>query len=185
MSKLAVNRSYRDNGKAPLYLHYERQANPQPAYLWLTEDSQVIVDSTGEIGNAVPMSVWHQRDLRWPVPHDLTPAGIDQILDAVLPLLEELYDHHTVEWDGSNMVGELDDRGRKLSDEIDRLLHEEYERAAIWDASDWVHQAWHEVVEEYRKAEDKDAYMKQLKADAARDGITLVGISKLQLALEE
>jgi hypothetical protein len=179
-----VNRTYRENGRAPLYLRYEQQANPQPAYLELTEDGQVIVDSTGEIGNAVPVSVWHQRDLRWSIPHDLTSAGIDQMLEAVLPLLEELYDHHTVKWDGSNMVGELDDRGRELSDEIDRLLREDYERAAIWDAGDWVHQAWHEVVEEYREAEDRAAYLERLEEEAEGDGVVLVNVGKLEQALE-
>jgi hypothetical protein len=184
MSKLAVNRSYRDNGRAPLYLRYERQANPQPAYLELTEDGQVIVDSKGEIGNAMPVSVWHQRDLRWPVPHDLTPAGIDQMLDAVLPLLEELYDHHTVGWDGSNFVGSLDERGRELSEEIDRLVHEDYERANIYDACEWANSAWHELVADYREAKDREAYLERLEEEAEEDGVVLVNIGKLEQALD-
>ena len=47
---------------APLYLRYSGQTNPQPAHIEIDpEEKTITAEANPEIGNAVPMNVWHGR----------------------------------------------------------------------------------------------------------------------------
>ena len=51
---------------APLYLHYDGQTDAQPAYVSLDlKTGEIDARANGEIGNAVPFSVWHRLVLRY------------------------------------------------------------------------------------------------------------------------
>jgi hypothetical protein len=126
---------------APLYDRYPGQTTPQPGYLDLDEDGNVTYGTVAEIGNAVPMHVWHGRIIRWTMPSDIRGKTLHRLLTGKLPgLLERVHAGHSVEWDGSNHVGRLDDDASAARDEIERILDDldEYDRAQVLDVEEWL-----------------------------------------------
>lgn len=168
--ELTINRDYREAGKLPLFHQYEGQTQPQPAYLEVEADGEVRVDWNGEIGNAVPFSVWHKRTLRYDISNQLTVAGIDALIEDIAPLIEEMLDHFEIVWDGNNNVGRLDERGADLDAKINDICRTDtryYYGYEIGDAVgvEWFYGSEKEVIDEYRNAEDKAAWFKELKDD--------------------
>jgi|GEM_PF-6525906 len=58
--------------EAPIYDKYPSQCEPQPAYIKLSENGELVAESSGEIGNARPADEWHRCTLTWKI----TPTGI-------------------------------------------------------------------------------------------------------------
>lgn len=126
---------------APLFKQYDGQAMPQPAYVELTEDGQVTADWSGEIGGALPMTVWHGRTRRYRVPSAIKGSGLRALVERIQPLLERVHGGHLVEWDGSNLVGRLSDDAQAAEEQIERdieRLGEIDDVAQVWDAGDWL-----------------------------------------------
>jgi len=186
---ITIDRGYRDNGPAPLSHQYDGQHEPQPAYISLDEDGEVRVDYSGELGNARPMSVHLGRTIRWRVPSNLSVDGIDWLLERLMPLLERVHTGHTVAWDGSNNSGTLSEDGREASEDIeqtiDGIVDNDSYMTPLCDACEWVSAQWEVVVDGYRKATDKSAYLDLLVSIARDDGITLVNVDKLTRELNE
>jgi hypothetical protein len=153
----------------------------------MTEDGAVSVDYSGEIGNAIPAYVWHDRILRWRIPNDLSPAGIDHLMDDVQAELQALHNGHSIEWDGNNHVGRLTNEAREISEVLVQRLRdrEDYDRTKIWDAAEWLRSVWDETVAEYWAAPNKPAYMESLISVAMSDGIHLVGLGALEQRLQD
>jgi hypothetical protein len=113
--------------RAPLFHRYPREVNPQPAFVLLSEEGEVSADSSGEIGNGVPASVWHGCDLRFPVSPSVSGSDLADYLerfDRGRALLERIHEGHSVEWDGSNHVGHLDDDAQAAREELEAALLE-------------------------------------------------------------
>jgi hypothetical protein len=75
------------------------------------------------------------------MPSDIRGKTLHRLLTGKLPgLLERVHAGHSVEWDGSNHVGRLDDDASAARDEIERILDglDDDDRAQVWDADDWV-----------------------------------------------
>lgn len=132
---------------APVYHQYPRQTKPQDAYLELDGSGELRVSWDAEIGNAMPMSVWHKRDLRWGIPNTLRGNAIAEFLerDDIQALLARVYDGHHVEWNGSNDVGILTPDAEYASEElalfIEANLHDENKNVALITAMDWLQDA--------------------------------------------
>lgn len=131
---------------APLYKVYPRQNGPQRAYVEMDDKGCVSADIDYDIGGAVPMRVAHNRTLRWDVSPYANGDSLADLLDSELVrgLLERVHNGHTVEWDGSNMVGRLDDDAKAAALELEQILSPysgEYELAQVCDAyayiADW------------------------------------------------
>ena len=124
---------------APLFFKYPRQCNPQPAHVELDHAGRVTADSSGEIGNGVPFHVWHRRTLRFRVDPCVGGAALADYLegDEGRALLERIHTGHTVEWDGSNHVGMLDEDA-----EAAKLLLEQALMAldcvVVWNTDEWI-----------------------------------------------
>lgn len=110
-------------GTAPLYVQYGGQSQPQGAYVEIHADGSVYYESNGEIGNAVPVSVWHRRVLRITIPNDLTARGYEQLHDAIAEQLEAIIAGMDERWDGNNWVGTITDESREA---LERLGHQFY-----------------------------------------------------------
>lgn len=129
---------------APLYHRYPNQTNAQDAYVEMTEDGEVSADYSGEIGNGMPMSVWHGCTLRWSVPSDVRGNELADLLgtDEAIALLERIYAGHSVEWDGSNHTGGLDDDAQAASEALQDLLNDNLntgnDGAGVWGVRDWI-----------------------------------------------
>lgn len=89
--------------------------------------------------NTVSSAVWHGRAIRFLMP-ELNDE--EALLEEVRPLAEELTELVSIEWNGSNHVGVISDRGEfdRISEEIMLLIdsHDnEEEVVQRWEASDW------------------------------------------------
>ena len=128
---------------APVYHRYPQQISAQPAYIEMDEDGAVSVDWDSSIGNGVPMSVWHNRTLRWSIPNTLTGAALADFLgrDDVQALLERVHAGHSVAWDGSNHVGRLTQDAADAGDDLEHLCEttwDEDEHARIWPCAEFL-----------------------------------------------
>jgi hypothetical protein len=131
------------NETAPLYNRYPRQTNAQPAYIALDEHGNVCAATDPEIGNGVPFDVWHRRALRWYIPASVRGDVLADFLESaeVVTLLERVHIGHSVEWDGNNHVGSLDDDAQSASDEFITLIEESFsddDVATVWPVDEWL-----------------------------------------------
>ena len=101
-------------------------------------------------GDGTPMDEWLNRTLTWgfglrgdmsvidrdALARDLQPGG------QLYSLIARVHAGHSVDWDGSNHVGDLTDDAQEALDEIDRLLSTgyycEHDAPEVWDALDWL-----------------------------------------------
>lgn len=131
---------------APLYKRYTSQTAAQPAYIELSEHGTVTAYYSADVGNAIPMYVWHARALRWRVPADVTGDALAAFIERpdVLQLLERIHAGHSVAWDGNNRVGLLTADAQDARDDLQRLIEQDLDDeacASIWEAADWFSNA--------------------------------------------
>lgn len=123
---------------SPLYLKYDREINPQGAYIEIDEAGEVTADSNAEIGNGIPMTVYHGRTRRIPCPCSVVGSELADFLEGEgLALLERIHAGHEVEWDGNNHVGSLEKDAQAAEVELERSL-QELPTATIWSAEQWI-----------------------------------------------
>jgi hypothetical protein len=122
--KLQKGYTYPDR-EMPLHLHYPGQHEPQGAYVQLHPDGEVEFGVNGEVGNALPELVFHDRIVRISgVDPYLTLEGIDKLHREIRPLLEEIAEGHSVEWDGSNNAGRFTEEADEARERLDSQLHQ-------------------------------------------------------------
>lgn len=116
----------------PLYMHYPGQHEPQGAYVQLHPDGEVEFGVNGEIGNAVPEAVFHDRIVRiCGVDPYLSLKGLDKLHREIRPMLEDIAAGHSIEWNGNNNVGRLTEEADEARERIMKLFWE-----ADWDNYD-------------------------------------------------
>lgn len=133
---IAINRDYQNDCgvyRRPLRCRYSQQQQLQDAYIELQESGTVIATYNSEIGNAVPMTVLHNRDRRWSINPELTVKQINKLLDEIEPLLERVHSGSDTHWDGSNHVGTLTDDAQAASAEIEKICESYYPAEWDWD----------------------------------------------------
>ena len=123
-----------------LYCAYPGQTSPQDCYVELDPKTGALTASyNGEIGNAVPMLVWHNRIFRWAIPC-LTADVANSLLEEIAPLCQQICDGYSEEWDGSNLVGKIDadatEAHRAVAEACDRGW-DEHELVQIYSADQW------------------------------------------------
>lgn len=100
--------------KKPVFHQYQGQCFPQTAYLefdpMLTGEIVLTADYSGEIGNSVPMDVWHNLILRIGIPADVTLKALRDLKkdERMISMLEELREGYDQVWDGNNYAGKFD-----------------------------------------------------------------------------
>lgn len=167
----------------PVYSRYPREIRPQPAYLEIDpQERTVTADYSGEIGNAVPASVWHGVILRVPIPSDVLRSALCHYLEQpeTLALLRTVIDGHEVRLDRqSNHVGVLDggnENGGPAGDALVRLEWElaELETGQVCQAGDWIEYGDSCGITAATTDEQLAAIKAELQSIADRDGIHMV-----------
>lgn len=175
-----VNVAHLDTGKLhPLYVHYDGQVWPQPAYVEFdTRTGDLSADWNGEIGNAVPMDVWKDIRLRWSIAYEHTEAEINALLDEIAS---------GIKWDESEK--------QWLYPDVEQLAYNaKYntsaaytDRKGIWEAADWYgdNASWDgdtvNILDEWiitatTSDTDLEKIAKSMQDDANGDGVTLSDI---------
>lgn len=147
-----------------LYAHYQGQTNRQDAYIELdTRTGKMSADYDAEIGNAVPMSVWHGIVLRWTIPPYLASVANEE-MERIAPLAQRVLDGASLEWDGNNTVGSYTADANAAVNEIEDLLAEraDYndEMEICWEAGhDWYYDAARQFLAADTTDEQIEAWM--------------------------
>jgi hypothetical protein len=125
-----------------LYTHYSGQINPQSCYIEFDPcDGVVSASSNSEIGNAVPMYVWHGIVRRYHLPYAIYGTSYVALAEEIKPLLARVQEGFEEVWDGSNHVGTLTDDAQTAENEIEAAIEswcDESDAIKVWDASDWL-----------------------------------------------
>lgn len=130
--------------KAPLFMQYDGQMQPQAAYISITPedcDSAEIEVQAYYDGNisGVPSTVWHNRELRYTVPAEVSRDYLEDLADNAefCELIRTIVAGHSVEWDNSNLVGRLTEAAQVAGDELEEML-QTADTISIWSAGDWL-----------------------------------------------
>lgn len=102
------------------------------AHLWIDEDGKVSVGArTYYGGDGTPMDEWHNRTLTFTIASGgqvVSAAALGEALaegGEIAVLVERIIAGHSVEWNGNNNVGTLDDDAQGASDDLERLFEDE------------------------------------------------------------
>lgn len=121
MATLSIKFDASTADRFPVYAQYGGQCMPQPAYLELDiRDGKLTADYSGEVGNAVPSSVWHDLVLRFKLMPETTADQIEKIINENAEMLQKILDGAEVVWNGSNWVGQFTDEAQDVIDSINQ-----------------------------------------------------------------
>jgi len=174
-------------GRAPLYVRFGGQGQPQGAYLEIDpQERRAHASHDGEVGGAVPFSVWHHRILRVSLSPYAERSSLDRALreETTVALLAAICDGHAVEWDGSNWIGHLTESAKTALSQLEAHLAAIVEDAQVWEPSDWLRPALHETHDGWRidevgtitaatTDEELEAYAKLIETAADFDNVVL------------
>lgn len=165
------------------------------AYLSISEDGVSFGTRTYYGGDGTPMDEWHQRTLHHIIlsaEHGSCLLDVERLRDDLSPggklsgLIDRIRAGHSVEWDGSNMVGRLTKDAREASDLVEHHLCQVgyASDADVWDTGTWLGDDTFSRI----SAETTDTQLAEWAGDAeaaaAADNITLVGGDILDLMTE-
>lgn len=91
---------------------YPGQLRYQPAYIVIEpegDEPKMYAYYNGEIGGGVPMTVYHGREIWVGITPFFKMRTVNEILRLVEPLAQRVVNGYSVDWDGSNNRGHLDD----------------------------------------------------------------------------
>jgi len=139
----AINIIAEFNSEAPVYMQYAGQCQAQDAFIALDADGDVYADFSGEIGNAVPASVWNGLDKRISISPFASGYGLQQLFNDAkfLSAVNRYYDGRTTGWDGNNRTSVLTEDAREALDELEQMCcpySGNIPTVNIWDAGDWI-----------------------------------------------
>lgn len=160
-----------EGDKAALYHRYPGQSEPQVSFVEIDLDEETIrADWDGDIGGAVPFSVWHGRQRRYALPPYCLPGPVNELMEELLPFAEKMAAGYTCEWDGSNHVGRLSEDAREAEGELERELDAFAPdwQLQVWDAAEWYGEYRREHLDLWRE-KGADAVRAAIEADQGRD----------------
>lgn len=164
------------NEERPVFCHYAGQLQPQPAFVQVDEDGRVWAGYYPDIGNAVPMSVWHRQDLRIDINPELSSGEIECFLldTKIQALIERLVEGHDTEWDGSNWVGVLTEDAQAALDALTFAAEELTPEQGVIGAADFLFGGGATVFDAWDGIEPLEAAVQRQENDAKDCGAYIV-----------
>lgn len=124
-----------------LYRHYSGQYERQDCFIALDlESGRMWADYNPEIGDAVPVSVWHGRTRRFTIPC-MSAADANTLMDDIASDAQAVLDGADIEWDGDNHVGVLDADATAAAERIENDLGEYPTEFVVYDAEEYFAEA--------------------------------------------
>ena len=167
---------------APLYSRYSGQVNPQPAHIEINPEQQgMVAEFNPEIGNAVPMNVWHGRAYRVSISPYYTGKQVAEILENVdfQNMAQRVFDGYSCAYDGSNHNGRLTDDAKAALEEMERFLQEmdQYLNVSDSGVSVYAPEDWFsELPDLAGKSDDElSTIADQFRTEAESDNVCIDG----------
>lgn len=160
---------------APLYERYQSQTKAQRARIYITPGAfEAIAEVDGCI-NMTPMDVATGRHVEVTISNTLSGPEIADFLEArtTQKLVERICLGHAVEWNGSNMIGVLDDDATAALEGLESAAAELQGSVQVWDVADYLTDV-HGITATTTDAQLR-ALADELTDDARAEGITLQG----------
>lgn len=120
--------------------------------LKLDEDGDLTLTATerhSSEATSMLMREWHRRDVVFEIKLSqgtavvADPDAIADLAGRLAPLAARVRAGHTVDWDGSNMVGTLTPDAQDAADQISWIMDSEprwtNDEAEVWNAGEWVY----------------------------------------------
>lgn len=131
---------------APVFCRYPHQATPQPAFIALDlRENTVSVDYSGEIGNAIPASVYHGLVRRVPISSYASGKALAEFLQSGVftTLYYRIHDGFSTRYnEQGNHCGEFTQAGFDALHELERLaeshFEHEFNQSQVWQAGDYL-----------------------------------------------
>lgn len=158
-------------GIAPVYTKYDSEFQPQPAYIRMDEGGEIDAWVNGEI-NSTPSYVWNGRTLTWRVPSNVRGDALLTFVEEHRGLFERVYLGHSVDFDGNNLAGTLNDDALQASEEIDKAaeaLH--HETIDVCSMEEWVRAGGKNGLTDMWAADQSLAAAAQEAEESARDAL--------------
>ena len=106
-------------GKFDLLTQYQGQTSPQDAYIELdTKTGEMSAKYNPEIGNAVPMRVWHGITRRYSIPVVSAVTANALMMEEIKPLAQRVVDGSEIIWDGNNHIAKFNQDAQEADEEI-------------------------------------------------------------------
>lgn len=127
---------------APLFEQCQGQGFE--ALLLLDEDGVCTLDSRAPWENASPEAEWHGCTRTWTLPANGRGDTLHELLtdENTIELLQRVHNGRSIEWDGNNFVGVLDDDAADAECELtvlfDRLSSDESACWPVWEPGEWL-----------------------------------------------
>lgn len=167
---------------APLYTRYDRQTQPQPAYIELDPGPRTLTaDYSGEIGNAVPEGVYHGRRFRLNVNPYVKGATIADLLEdqRTQSLARRIFDGYEEKWDGNNYLGHLNEDASDAYAELERYVEEsidpETDCVSVYEPGDWVDSAGDAGIAADTPDDRLAELANEIVGNAANEGVIVEG----------
>lgn len=124
---------------APLYKKYPREHNIQGAFVEIDEDGVVTASANPEIGNGIPMAVFHGLTRRIRCLGTVSGAALYDFLQGEegFDLLTRIHDGFSQYWDGNNWVGKQSEDAAEAEKELESALAE-LPQIEVFSASEWI-----------------------------------------------
>ena len=156
---------------------YPGQDAPQGAFIALDLwRGRMYAATDSEIGNAVPMDVWHGIVRRYSIGPILADA-VNALMDTITVHAQTVLDHAEIVWDGNNNVGQLHCPAAAAEREIERLidtLDPVYDGIHWEDAADWLWEIEAELTERLQAGTDTATLAEELDGDGTRDDLPVL-----------
>lgn len=154
--------------------------------LRLDLDGRAVIEATERLSGdrSTLMSVWLGREQEWACECSAgamvcpNALAIEELADALAPLLQRAHDGHSVQWDGQNNIGRLTDDAAEASDAIMAMMSRcEWTRddVSIWNADEWIGSMAGDGVGVNSTDGEIDAMAEDDARQAREDGVILIG----------
>ena len=171
---------------------YPNETKPQGSFIELDLSSgRMSARYDPEIGNAVPMDVWHGIVRRYYLPGPLLAKAVNALMEDIAGHAQAILDHVEVVWDGSNNVVRVHERNcaeelscvcpiavaeRAIEDATNDMSEEDYVQWA--EAGDWYTDGVDEYVARVQAGEDIEAVANFMEQEINEDaeGLVVEGI---------
>lgn len=138
--------------------------------------------------NGIPMDVWHGRRREYVLATGPAVIALDQIREDLKDggklsiLIDRIRAGHSVDWDGSNFRGKLNDDADEADRELDSMINDDWrgnpyvnDGWSVWDESEYAYDAMKTEVKSDWTNERIEEWLTEIRSFADGDCVMLTG----------
>lgn len=115
------------------------------ARLLLDEDGTCTLETRAPWENGRPAEEWYSCTLTWALPANVRGDALHGLLtdEGTIALLQRVHNGHSIEWNGNNRVGSLDEDATEAREELEQKFNEELGHGSgrcwsVWSVGDFL-----------------------------------------------